>query len=87
MTQKNQIPQTSDSVSPSDKKFDFEKSLKELEVIVREFETNKDLPLDAALKSLERGLELIKICKGKLSHIENRIEELKLDFDSVFEER
>ncbi len=67
--------------------FDFEETLKELEGIVREFETNRDLPLEDALRKLERGLELVKASKERLSIVENKIEELKLDFGSVFDER
>ena len=66
----------------------FEDALKELESIVKKLEG--DLPLDEAIKTFEKGIELSKICiedlkaeKGKLAllvdDIKNVTEELKLD--------
>ncbi len=35
-----------------------------------------DLPLDAALKSFEEGIRLIRLCSAKLEESERRVEEL-----------
>ncbi|MBD5091856.1 MAG: exodeoxyribonuclease VII small subunit [Clostridiales bacterium] len=66
----------------------FEESLGELEAIVKKLEG--DMPLDEAVKSFERGIELSKVCietlkaeKGKLSllvdDINNLTEQFNLD--------
>jgi exodeoxyribonuclease VII small subunit len=53
----------------------FEDALEKLEAIVREMETG-DLPLDAALKSFEEGIRLIRFCSAKLDESERRVEQL-----------
>ena len=66
----------------------FEEALAELESIVKKLEG--DMPLDEAIKSFEKGIELSKICiedlkaeKGKLAllvdDIKNVTTELNLD--------
>ncbi|HPL31694.1 MAG TPA: exodeoxyribonuclease VII small subunit, partial [Smithellaceae bacterium] len=42
----------------------FEEALDKLENIVKEMEAG-DLPLDAALKSFEEGIRLIRFCSAK----------------------
>ena len=66
----------------------FEDALQELEAIVKKLEG--DIPLDEAVKAVEKGIELSKVCiadlkaeKSKLAllvdDINNLTEELKLD--------
>jgi exodeoxyribonuclease VII small subunit len=50
----------------------FEQSLKQLENIVHELESG-DLPLEAAIKKFEEGIELSKFCSQKLEETERRI--------------
>ena len=58
----------------------FSKAFEELEAITEWFEKG-EADLDEGLKKFERGLELAKICKGKLSEVENKIKELKKKFE------
>lgn len=58
----------------------FSKAFTELEQITEWFEKG-EADLDEGLKKFERGLELAKICKGKLSEVENKIKELKKKFE------
>ncbi len=50
----------------------FEQALQQLEEIVRELESG-DLPLEAALRKFEEGIELSKFCSQKLAETERRI--------------
>lgn len=52
---------------------DFESSMAELESIVRTLEEG-DLPLERALELYERGVQLSRVCHGKLDEAERRIE-------------
>ena len=51
----------------------FEDALEKLEEIVREMEAG-ELPLDAALKSFEEGIRLIRFCSAKLDETQRRVE-------------
>ena len=53
----------------------FEEALDKLENIVKEMEAG-DLPLDAALKSFEEGIRLIRFCSAKLDETQRRVEQL-----------
>lgn len=65
------------------KKLTFAEAFAELEAITEWFET-AEVDLDEGLKKFERGLELAKLCKGKLVEVENKVVELKKKF-SEFE--
>jgi exodeoxyribonuclease VII small subunit len=56
----------------------FEEALKELENIVKKLESG-DLPLEQALKTYEEGIQLVKLCSGKLDETEKRIQVLMQD--------
>ena len=64
-----------------DPKFDFSKSVEELEQINRWFQ-NEDIDLDQGLAKFRRGLELIKKCRGRLKQVENEFVEIKKEFNS-----
>lgn len=53
-------------------KFDFEKSLTELENIVNSLE-NSDISLDEAIKLFEKGVELSNKCQKTLETAEKKI--------------
>lgn len=53
--------------------FNFEKSLSELEKIVKDLE-NGGLNLEAALKNFENGVSLVRKCQTALSDAEQRVE-------------
>ena len=58
----------------------FEKSLDELEKIVRKLEDG-DLPLEESLKLFENGVKLSRECRDRLTAAERRIEVLMKDAD------
>jgi exodeoxyribonuclease VII small subunit len=51
----------------------FENALKELEKTITELEQG-DLPLEAQLKSFERGVALSRDCMKRLEEVEKRVE-------------
>ncbi len=52
---------------------DFEAALAELESLVERLERG-DLPLDEALKTFERGVELTRHCQGSLKAAQQKVE-------------
>lgn len=61
---------------------DFEKSLNELEALVRDLEQG-DLPLEKSLAAFERGVRLTRECQQALRQAEQRVEQLvKVDGDT-----
>jgi exodeoxyribonuclease VII small subunit len=52
---------------------DFEQALAELESLVERLERG-DLPLDEALKTFERGVELTRHCQASLKTAQQRVE-------------
>jgi exodeoxyribonuclease VII small subunit len=52
---------------------DFERSLSELESLVERLERG-DLPLDEALKTFERGVELTRHCQASLKSAQQKVE-------------
>ena len=63
----------------SEKPFEFEKALKELESITTWFESS-EVDLDAGLAKFERGMELANQLKTHLAGVENRVEKIKQRF-------
>ncbi len=61
------------------KQVNFSTAFEELEKITEWFEQG-DVDLDEGLKKFERGLELAKACKEKLSEVENKVKEIKKKF-------
>lgn len=55
-----------------DNSLNFEKSLKDLEKIVRELESG-EVNLDESLKKFEQGIELYKSCRSTLETAEKKI--------------
>ncbi|MBS0418206.1 MAG: exodeoxyribonuclease VII small subunit [Proteobacteria bacterium] len=52
---------------------DFERSLSELESLVERLERG-DLPLEDALKTFERGVELTRHCQNSLKAAQQKVE-------------
>ena len=57
------------------KKLSFEQAIKELTGIVAKIEQG-EIPLQDSLEKYERGMALIKRCKGILDEAEKRIEQI-----------
>jgi exodeoxyribonuclease VII small subunit len=62
----------------SNKKFNLEKSLADLESLVEELESG-DLPLDKAMKKFEEGIKLTRGCQAALKEAEQKVEILLKD--------
>ena len=59
----------------SNKKIDFESSLKELELIVTKLE-DENINLEDSVKSFEAGINLVKECQKQLEDAELKVKEL-----------
>jgi exodeoxyribonuclease VII small subunit len=53
----------------------FETSMQELEALIERIESG-EIGLEESIKSYERGVDLIKGCRGVLGAAEQRVEEL-----------
>lgn len=62
-------------MSSSNKKIDFESSLKELESIVKKLE-DENINLEDSVKSFEAGINLVKKCQKQLEDAELKVKEL-----------
>ena len=65
--------------SVSEGKVDFGRCYAELEQIIGWFDAG-EVDLDEGLKKFERGLDLARKCRERLSEVETRVNELKLKF-------
>jgi len=64
---------------------DFEKSLAELESIVKQLESG-NLALEKSLALFERGVQLARACKEKLAEAEFKVNQLAKDKQGLFSE-
>ncbi len=64
---------------------DFEKSLAELEGIVKQLEAGNQ-SLDKSLTLFERGVQLARACKEKLAAAELKVSQLVKDKEGLFSE-
>lgn len=60
----------------------FTKAFEELEKIAREFEDQRDLDIDDAVKKFERGLELSQELKERLRDIESKVQKIQQKFSN-----
>jgi len=65
---------------------DFEKSLEELEQLVRNLEQG-ELSLEQSLAAFERGVKLTRECQSTLKSAEQRVEQLVQKADGNLETR
>ncbi|MDA9146365.1 exodeoxyribonuclease VII small subunit [Gammaproteobacteria bacterium] len=68
-------------MSNSNKKIDFESSLKELESIVAKLE-DENINLEDSVNSFEAGINLVKECQKQLEKAELKVKELLDDGSS-----
>ncbi len=73
------LPTSADMPAKEAKKANFAEAFKELEEIVRWFESS-EVDLEEGLKKFERGLELAKKCRGRLAEVENKVTQIKEKF-------
>ena len=72
---KQLINKLQEGMSSSNKKIDFESSLKELESIVKKLE-DENINLEDSVKSFEAGINLVKECQKQLEDAELKVKEL-----------
>ncbi|WP_144822543.1 exodeoxyribonuclease VII small subunit [Marinobacter piscensis] len=65
---------------------DFEKSLDELETLVRNLEQG-ELSLEQSLTAFERGVKLTRACQQALKNAEQRVEQLIQNEDGTLDSR
>lgn len=65
-------------MSAAEKEISFEQALARLEEVVKELEDGR-LPLDKSLELFEEGINLSRICEGRLAAAEQRISILTID--------
>ena len=58
-----------------EKELNFEESLKELEVIVKDLE-NGNVPLDDAINKFSEAMKLAKLCNEKLKNAEESVNKI-----------
>lgn len=58
----------------------IEQSLKRLEKIVEELNV-RDVDVEEGLKKFKEGVELIKLCRGRLGEAENEFKKLQAELD------
>lgn len=60
------------------KNLSFEEAMDELEKIVEKLEEG-DVPLEEAISTYKKGMELSKFCHDKLKNVEEQLAEIVLD--------
>ncbi len=63
---------------------DFEKSLEELETLVRDLEQG-ELSLEQSLTAFERGVKLTRECQQALKNAEQRVDQLVQNSDGTLD--
>ena len=73
MKKKKETPEEKDAPT-------FERSFKRLEEILNKLETEvEDYSLEEIIKNYQEGLQLLKICRSKLSEAELKIEKISTE--------
>jgi len=65
-----------------EKSANLKNSLKKLNAIVAWFESQDEIDVEAGLEKVTEGATLVKICKKRLSEIENEFEKIQRDVES-----
>ncbi len=66
----------------SEKNINLTKSLNELGEIVKWFEKEEEIDVEAGLEKVKEGAELIKHCKERLAKIENEFKEIQKEIST-----
>jgi exodeoxyribonuclease VII small subunit len=65
----------------ADKKVNLKESLTKLNTIVEWFEEQEEVDVEAGLVKVKEGAELIKVCRKRLSEVENEFKEIQREMD------
>jgi len=64
-----------------DKKVNLKESLGKLNNIVEWFDNQEEVDVEIGLEKVKEGAELIKICRKRLSEVENEFTEIQREID------
>ncbi len=65
----------------ADKPVNLKDSLKKLNEIVEWFEAQEEIDVEAGLDKVKQGAALVKVCKKRLSEIENEFEQIQREVE------
>ena len=65
----------------AEKQVNLKESLKKLNSIVAWFETQDEIDVEVGLEKVKEGASLVKLCKKRLSEIENEFEQIQREMD------
>ncbi len=66
----------------ADQKVNLKESLGKLTAIAEWFDEQEEVDVEAGLVKVKEGAELIKVCRKRLSEVENEFKEIQRDIDS-----
>jgi exodeoxyribonuclease VII small subunit len=64
------------------KPVNLKESLNSLNEIVQWFESQEEIDVEAGLDKVKKGAELVKVCKQRLTEIENEFKQIQRDVES-----
>ncbi|MDP1689942.1 MAG: exodeoxyribonuclease VII small subunit [bacterium] len=64
-----------------EKPVNLKESLKKLNEIVEWFESQDEIDVEAGLGKIREGAALVKVCKKRLSEVENEFEQIQRDVE------
>lgn len=66
----------------ADKPINLKESLNKLNTIVEWFEAQQEIDVEVGLEKVKEGASLVKLCKKRLSEIENEFEQIQREVES-----
>lgn len=64
-----------------DRSVNLKESLKKLNAIIEWFEAQDEIDVETGLEKVKEGATLVKVCKKRLSEIENEFEQIQRDVE------
>lgn len=65
----------------ADQKINLKESLGKLDNIVKWFDEQEEVDVEIGLEKVKEGAELIKVCRKRLSEVENEFTEIQREID------
>ncbi|MFA5652029.1 MAG: exodeoxyribonuclease VII small subunit [Candidatus Paceibacterota bacterium] len=65
----------------TEQKVNLKESLSKLNSIVEWFEEQEEVDVEVGLEKVKAGAELIKVCRKRLTEVENEFKEIQRDID------
>lgn len=67
---------------PVNKSVNLKESLKNLNEIVQWFESQEEIDVEAGLDKVKQGADLVKVCKKRLTEIENEFKQIQREVEN-----